>query len=453
VPVLDDSPPSPSPFPSNRSGAWAVVEPFQRFLHTESSGGIVLLVAAVVALVWANSAWSASYETLWTTRAGVEIGSFALHEDLRHWVNDLAMALFFFVVGLEIKREIVHGDLREPRAALLPVACALGGMVVPAALFFALNAGGAGAGGWGIPMATDIAFSLGVLALLGRRAPAPLKAFLLALAIVDDIGAILVIAVFYSGGVAFNWLAGALVALGVVAVLKRLRVRSLIPYVALAAIVWVMTFESGVHATLAGVALGLMAPAIPLERPAAVRRAAADALANPELFDPVDEEWDQEAFLELSRRSREAVSPQARMERALHPWSAMVVLPLFALANSGVPLSGAPTGDAARVSLGVVAGLVVGKPVGVLLAALVAVGVARATLPPGVRWRHMLGVGLLAGIGFTVSLFITGLAFEGELADGAKLGVLGSSVVAGMAGAAVLTTARRSADTTAPATD
>lgn len=415
-----------------------VLQPLQRFVHTETSSGIALLVAAAAALVWANSPWSASYEQLWTTEAVVGVGDALLHEDLRHWVNDLAMALFFFVVGLEIKRELVHGDLRDRRVALLPVLCALGGMVVPAALYLAVTAGTSGSRGWGIPMATDIAFSLGVLVIAGRRAPAPLKPLLLALAIVDDIGAIVVIAVFYSGGVSPGWLAGALGCVALVVVLQRVGVRSVVPYVVVAGATWFMTFESGVHATLAGVALGLLTPTAPFQRPRAVSEAAQAELAREHLDDGLTEERDETTFLEVSGITRDAVSPLARLERILHPWSAMVVLPLFALANAGVGLTAPTGGDGGRVAAGVAVGLLVGKPLGILLAAFVAVRLAGAVLPGGVRWADIAAMGLLAGVGFTVSLFVTGLAFDGELADSAKLGILAASLAAGALGAALL---------------
>jgi NhaA family Na+:H+ antiporter len=424
-----------------------VVQPLQRFLRTEAAGGVALVVAAVVALVWANSPWSGGYARLWSAEVALKVGPVALHEELRHWVNDLAMALFFFVVGLEIKRELVHGDLRDRRVALLPVGCALGGMLVPAGLYLAINAGTAGAPGWGVPMATDIAFSLGVLALMGRRAPASLKAFLLALAIVDDIGAIAVIAVFYRAGVSLAWLAGALAGLVVVVVLQRMRVRSLVPYVVLAAGVWVMTFESGVHAALAGVALGLLTPAWPFHHPRAVRQRVRVELDRDHLGDdPVDEhderdEHDEETFLEVVALSREAVSPLARLEGLLHPWSAMVVLPLFALANAGIAFTGVPSGDA-RIAVGVAVALVAGKPLGVLLAAVLAVRLAGAALPPGVGWLEMTAVGVLAGIGFTVSLFVAGLAFPGGAADAAKIGILAASVTSGLAGALLLAVRR-----------
>jgi NhaA family Na+:H+ antiporter len=423
-----------------------VVQPLQRFLHTEASGGILLLAAAVAALVWANSPWRDAYRTLWSTYATIGVGRFALHESLLHVVNDLGMAFFFFVVGLEIKRELVHGDLRERRTALLPAAAALGGMVIPAGIYLAINAGGEGRAGWGIPMATDIAFSLGVLTLVARSAPVALKSFLLALAIVDDIGAIIVIAVFYSAGVEPLWLAGAFVGLGAIVGLRRLRVRWLLPYVVLAAAVWLATFESGVHATLAGVALGLLTPAVPFQRPAMVRDAVTHSLEQPPLSDDLEDEVDEMAFLDVAAMSREAVSPLARLEQVLHPWTAFVVLPLFALANAGVELSGLPGGDGRLVAAGVVVGLLVGKPVGIVLASVLAVRFAGAVLPRGVSWSQITAVGLLGGIGFTVSLFVAGLAFTGPLGplgDSARLGVLTASLLAGVIGAAVLAVGNR----------
>jgi Na+:H+ antiporter, NhaA family len=420
-----------------------VVQPAQRFLHTEASSGILLLVAAVVAVAWANSPWRGAYEALWSTAVTVEVGSFSFHEDLRHVVNDGGMALFFFVVGLEIKRELLHGELRQWRTALLPVAAAAGGMVVPALLYLAINASGPGSAGWGIPMATDIAFALGALALLGTRAPVALKTFLLALAIVDDIGAIVVIALVYTSDLSPAWLMAALVGLAIMIGLRRIGVGSLVVYVVLAVGVWLATLESGVHATLAGVALGMLAPAVPFQRPGVVRDVVAGQLARPPLSDDLDDETDEVAFLEVARLGREAVSPLAQMEQALHPWSAWVVLPLFALANAGVELSGVPTGDGARVAGGVVVGLVAGKPAGILLGAGLAVRFAGGVMPREVSWGQLAGVGLLGGIGFTVSLFVAGLAFTGPLTDAAKVGILAASVVAGVLGACVLTATGR----------
>jgi len=334
-------------------------------------------------------------------------------------------------VGLEIKRELVAGELRERRAAMLPAICALGGMVVPAGLYLLLTVGTPGEAGWGIPMATDIAFAMGVLALVGKRAPAGLKVLLLSLAIVDDLGAILVIAVFYSEGLALGWLAAAGAIVAVIVVLRRLDVRSLVPYVVLAGGLWLAVFSSGVHATLAGVVLGFLTPARPFYR----LEAAAHA-AEPHLRDGV-----ASTMLDVRNLAREAVSPLERLETQLHPWSAFLVLPLFALANAGVVLSGDTLGDvfSQPVTVGVIVGLVVGKPLGIVAAALIAVRVGIAVLPEGVTWRHLAGVGALAGIGFTVAIFIAGLAFrEPELISAAKVGILLASVVAGLLGAALL---------------
>jgi NhaA family Na+:H+ antiporter len=362
-----------------------VLRPVQRFLDTEVASGVVLLVAALVALLWANSRWADSYAALWETRLTLQIGGFQLSEDLRHWVNDLLMVVFFYVVGLEIKRELVHGDLRDATAALLPAVGAIGGMVVPALLYLVLNPGGPGARGWGIPMATDIAFALGVLALLGRRAPSGLRVLLLTLAIVDDIGAILVIAIFYSGGVSGLWLlvAGGTV-LALVALL-RLEVRAVAPYGLLAALLWLAVFESGVHATIAGVVLGLLTPAWPFNPPERVTDAMDDHLESVRALPPDSraDEHEQSTLMEVGRLAHEAVSPLARLEATLHPWSAYAVLPLFALANAGVPLSA----DALRgvlgdpVTIGVIVGLVLGKPIGILGAAAASSARARRRCP------------------------------------------------------------------------
>ena len=415
-----------------------VVQPLQRFLHTQVAGGAVLLLAALAAIAWVNSPFGDSYHRLWEAEAGFELGGFGLHMHLGHWINDLAMAVFFFVVGLEIKRELVHGDLRDPKAIVLPVVAALGGMVVPAVLYMLLNVGGAGLSGWGVPMATDIAFAVGVLALVGRRAPAGLKIFLLTLAIADDIGAIIVIALFYSTGMQFGWLVTAGGAVVAVVVLGRLGVRSLAPYVLLAAFLWYAMLSSGVHATIAGVILGLLTPAIPFHRTDAVAQAVGarmrDVLLSPGRG---DRELDEQRMLDATRMANEGVSPLARLEAKLHVWSAFVILPLFALANAGVELSGSDLRGAATdpIALGVVLGLVIGKPLGVFLAARLAVATGAARLPDGITWRHMVGAGMLGGIGFTVALFITNLAFiDPSAVDAAKVGILVASTVSGIGG-------------------
>ena len=412
----------------------------QSFLATERAGAILLLGAAVAALVWANSPLSGSYERLWHTPLTIGLGPWSVSEDLRHWINDALMALFFYVVGLEIKRELVSGDLRNPRAAVLPLVGALGGMVVPAAVFLAFNAGGDGANGWGIPMATDIAFAVGVLAIVAKSLPSSLKSFLLTLAIVDDIGAIAVIAVFYSGGISLVALGLAAAGLGLIAILQRLDVRWTAIYVALGIAVWFATFASGVHATIAGVALGLLTPAVPFQRPRTVSDEA-QRVADETLDDPEPPDADAHSWLHLAALSREAVSPLARAEHLLHPWTSYVVIPLFALANAGVALNGPALRDAVTspVALGIVAGLVVGKTFGIGFSSLVAIRIGLATMPRGVTSRQIFGVAAIAGIGFTVSLFITGLAFsEPDVEAAAKVGILAASVIAGVVGAAIL---------------
>jgi len=408
----------------------------RQFLETEAAGGIVLLVAAVVALVWANSPWSGSYEALWHTDLSVGLGRFVVGDDLRHWVNDGLMALFFFVVGLEIKRELVHGDLRDPRVAAIPAIAAVGGMAVPALLFLVVTAGGGAAKGWGIPMATDIAFAIGVVALLGSRVPASLKLFLLTFAIVDDIGAIVVIAVFYATDVQPVFLATAAGIVVVMLALRRVGVVWTAPYVVLGVGVWLATQASGVHATIAGVALGLLAPAQPLT-PAAVSREWARDLSD----EPGPAELDA-----MNRLARTTVSPAERLLHLLHPWTSFAVVPLFALANAGVVMKADSFDAPATVgaTAGVVLGLVVGKLVGITAATWLAVRSGLGRLPEGATWAMVVGIAAIGGIGFTVSLFIAELAYEpGAIQDAAKLGVLGASTVAALLGAVLLLRACR----------
>ena len=411
-----------------------LARPLRAFLRTEASGGIVLLAATVAALAWANSPFAQSYESLWHTEVRLALGSLELVQDLRHWVNDGLMTLFFFVVGLEIKRELVAGELNDARKALVPVVAAIGGMAVPALLYLAFNAGGSGATGWGIPMATDIAFAVGVLALLSDRIPSGLKVFLLSIAIVDDIGAILVIALVYSDGIEVGWLVAAVALLTFIVALRELKVYWTPIYVMVGAAVWLTTFESGVHATIAGAALGLLTPARPTDT-----RGLADVVEG---TDALSVEPDAESLRALQLQSNEVVSVAERLEHLLHPWTSYLIIPLFALANAGVVLSGGRVSDAmtSGVALGIIAGLLVGKTIGISGATWLVVRLNLGRLPETVAWTHVVGASIVAGIGFTVSLFIAGLAFDAaELATDAKVGILVASLIAGLTGAAVLT--------------
>jgi NhaA family Na+:H+ antiporter len=394
----------------------------------------VLLAAVIVALVWANSPWREAYERLWSTPISVRIGARAISEDLRHVVTDGLMALFFLLVGLEIKRELTTGELRRWQVASVPIVAAVGGMIVPALIYVVLNLGTPGIRGWGVPMATDIAFALAVLTLAAARAPADLRPFLLALAIVDDIGAILVIALFYSGGIEWPALAAAaLICLAIVG-LQRIQVRATSVYLLLGFLLWLAVFESGVHATIAGVVLGLLTPTKPFQRPRHVSdeaRRTADETTD----DPASPDIDAESWLRLSWLSKEAVSPLARVEHVLLPWTSFVILPLFALASAGIELSvdALRAAVSSRITLGIVLGLVVGKLAGVWGSASLATRLRIGTLPEGSRRRDLAGVGQVAGIGFTVALFVAELAF-GDGTEGlneAKIGVLAASVLAG----------------------
>ena len=446
----------PEPVPHTWAGSdgfvpRVFVRPALRFMHLEAAGGVVMLVAAVIALVWANSPLQGGYTAFWETPVDFAIGDLLhIEESLRMWVNEGLMAIFFFVMALEIKREAVHGELRDPKAASVPVLAALGGMVVPALVYLAFNAGGAGADGWGIPMATDIAFAVGVIAMVGPRIPVGVKIFLLTLAIVDDIGAILVIAIFYTEDVALGWLAVALAVIPLVVILQKMRVRSQIPVVVLAIIMWVSLLEAGISPTLSGVAMGLLAPAWSFYDPAlfAVRARAivdtVDSRFSDKQLDNIELEKTQSNLADLVTLSRETIAPVGRNLFFLERWVAFAVVPLFALANAGVELTGEtladPLGDS--VLMGVALGLIVGKPVGVFSATWLAVTLGIGRLPLGATWRHILGVGIVSGIGFTVALFVASLAFtDPALGDSAKIGILSGSLVAGIAGYLLLRTA------------
>ena len=400
--------------------------PIERLIHLENISGVALVGAAIAAIVLANSAAGESVAAFWETHLEIRVGAIVLDESLTHWVNDALMSVFFLVAGLEIKRELVSGDLRRPRQAALPVVAALGGMIVPALLYVTFS-GAEGRVGWGIPMATDIAFAVGVLTLLGKRVPSKLKLFLLTLAIVDDLGAILVIALFYSSSLNLTAMAVAGLGLAMIVVLRLLGVWWTPIYVGVGVGVWLATFESGVHATLAGVACGLLAPAV-AHRPNITRAVAHPDSAINEL----------KAILFDVRESRSVAD---RLIHILHPWTALFVLPVFAFANAGVSLSGSDLANAVTspVSQAVVVGLVIGKPLGIVAAAWLAVKAGLAYLPDGIYWRHVAGVASLAGIGFTVSLFITDLAFASDaVAAQSKIGVLAATVLAASIGSAIL---------------
>ena len=421
-----------------RYAASAIVRPVLSFIRTEQLSSLVLLLATAAALIWVNASDS-SYHKFWEAHIALDFNLFAVEESLEGWVNDGLMAIFFFVIGLEIKRELVHGELSSVRKAALPAIAALGGMVVPALIYAGFNIGGEGARGWGIPMATDIAFALGVLALLGRFIPPELRIFLLGVAVVDDIGAILVIAIFYTDqfdAVALGW--GALVLGGILASSRLLRIRNPLVYWVLGALFWVAILKSGVHATLAGVILGLLAPASAMYRRETFRESAEGLIgAHETRVAAHDEEGAGVVLGELEELAHHTESPLERLERQVHPWSSYAILPIFALANAGILLRGGVLGDAfaSAVTWGVLVGLPAGKVLGIGGATWLAVKAGLAELPRGVRWTHIVGVGLLAGIGFTVSIFIAGLAFDEEtLVNDGKIGILLASVASGVGG-------------------
>ncbi len=378
-----------------------VIDPVADFLKTEEGGGFALFAGSIVALAWVNLFGIGGYESFWSTELTIGIGDFSISEDFEHWVNDGLMTLFFFLISLEIKREIVHGDLREPRKAALPILAAVGGVVFPIAIFLALTAGTSGTSGWGIPMATDAAFAIAALALLGDRVGVGAKLFLVTIAVVDDVLAIAVIAIVYTSDLSLPWLAGAIGLLGVVAAMRRLGVAAIWPYALVGVLVWIAALESGVHATIAGVALAFMTPAKPVG-------------------------------------GRQVIE---ELEERIHPWTSFLVLPVFALANAGVVIGGDAlgVGDGAQVAAAVAVGLVFGKLIGISAASWLAVRLRIGTLPEGVGFRSVVGIAALAGIGFTVSLFIAALAYDDPLlVDSAKLGILGGSIVSAAIGVAIL---------------
>lgn len=411
-----------------------ISKPLARFLHVESNSGIFLMICAVTAMLFANSSLAAEYSAFW--KQVVVIGfveGFKLAYPLYYWVNDALMAIFFFLIGLEIKREITIGQLSERKQLALPVIAAIGGAAAPAAIFYALQAGSPAEAGWGIPMATDIAFVVGCLALLGPRVPHGLKMLLLALAIVDDILAVLVIALFYTDNLYLSWLAWSAVGFLVIVALQKLDVRSVWIYTIVGIAIWVCMLKSGVHPTVTGVVLGLMTPITALIRPDSLEEilvkssreiAAADGYERRELIN------------ELEFLVSESVSPVERIESALHTWVAYIVMPVFALANAGVAISAEALGDGACIAI--ILGLFIGKPLGIVSASWAATKLKLAVLPAGVNWKVMLGAGVLSGIGFTMSIFIATLGLDNGLLAAAKTGVIAGSLLSGAVGMLLL---------------
>jgi NhaA family Na+:H+ antiporter len=418
-----------------------ILNPIQEFMHAETSGGIVLIICTIIALIWANSPFADSYFHLWHTYITFDFGGFVLKHSLHHWINDGLMVIFFFVVGLEIKRELLAGELSSAKKAALPVTGALGGMILPAIIYFSLNAGKEGVAGWGIPMATDIAFVVGIMALLGPKFPFSLKIFILALAIVDDIGAVLVIAIFYTAEISFSALVIAAGILLLLIAFNRLGVRSLIVYTISGVALWLAFLESGVHATVAGV---LLAFTIPVSSRINTKKFTTE---TKELLDEFDKSGDHGENV-LTNESRlvivqsiesnceKILTPLQRFEHLLHPWVAFFIMPVFALANAGVSVGGDFVNSILNpISLGIILGLFFGKQLGIFFFSFIAIKAGLASKPEGVNYTKMYGAGILAGIGFTMSLFIANLAFPSEeLLNVAKVGVLIASLISGIVG-------------------
>ena len=428
-----------------------------RFVKTESAGGIVMMSAAALALILANTPLREAYEDLWHTYAGLVFGEWALKMSLLHWVNDGLMAVFFFVVGLEIKREILYGELASVRRATLPVVAALGGAVLPALLFWAFNRGGEYVHGWGVPMATDIAFAVAILAMLGSRAPLWIKTFVTALAIADDLLAVLVIAIFYSGDINLTALAWAGGALALMFVMNRSGVQRPLVYLVPILVVWYFVYQSGIHATVAGVAAAAMIPAGRRRDSETetmdLSQSLEMATSSLEVAQSGWQDWEikdlrEEALAEIADEAQESAATLYRMEHAIHPWVAFLVLPIFAFANSGIaiPFSSMASIVSHPLPLGIIVGLFVGKQVGITGATWLAVRFGLGALPEGARWRTLWGGSLLAGIGFTMSIFIASLAFTDYEALGlAKTGIVFGSLLAAVAGIVVLRTSAPSA--------
>jgi Na+:H+ antiporter, NhaA family len=405
-----------------------------RFLHVEAASGILLLVATAVALLWANSPWADSYTNLWHTQLGLRVGSFTFERSLEWVVNDGLMVIFFFVVGLEIRREIHEGELSEWRRATLPIAAALGGMIAPALLYLTLASAPGVRTGWGVPMATDIAFAVGILTLLGKRIPAALRVLLLALAVIDDLGAIVIIALFYSSGIAVTGLVVAGLGLAGVFLMQRLGVRSKLAYVVPGLVTWAGVYMAGVHPTIAGVVLGLLTPVRAWLGPEGFIAAARERLVPFEgtTVDAASAHDFKAELRQVNSARREALSPAESLIDLLHPWVAFAIMPIFALANAGVVIDASALDSQSLPVAGAVAlGLVAGKPIGILLAVWATLRTRLGVLPAGITFRHLIVLGVVAGVGFTMALFIAQLAFaDASLLAAAKLGILAASAVA-----------------------
>ena len=411
-------------------------KPLIAFTHIESASGIVLLVCTAIALIAANSPFADAYAAFWNQEFSIAIDDFELAYPLWYWVNDALMPIFFFIIGLEIKRELVIGELSDPKKVVLPVAAALGGVLVPVGIYLSFNTGEAGARGWAVPMATDIAFVVGCLSLLGKRVPYGLTVLMLSLAIVDDLAAVLVIAIFYTSSIKMTWLAGAFVGLIIVAAMNRVGIRNVWSYVLVGTLVWLCTLKSGIHPTIAGVILGLMTPAQPWlggMKFLGFLRHTDDTLRKEETTMAKA----QVMVADLAFASREAVAPLTRIERALHPWTAFTIMPLFALANAGVPIDLDSIGE--PVGLAVASGLFFGKSIGIFGAAWLTVKIGWASRPVGVTWPILGGASFLGGIGFTMAMFIASLGLSGDLLVAAKIGVLLGSAASAIVGMGILT--------------
>ena len=425
-----------------------LTDPIQEFLHQEASGGILLIIATIIALAWANSPFADSYHHLWHTYLTISLGGLALNYSIHHWINDGLMVIFFFVVGLEIKRVLLVGELSSVKKAALPIAAALGGMIFPALIYTIINAGGEGTSGWGIPMATDIAFVVGILALLGKRVPLALKIFILALAIVDDLGAVLVIAIFYTSDISFTslYIAAGLIVLLIA--MNKLGVRNLLIYIFVGIGLWLAFLKSGVHATVAGVLLAFTIPVSSRINTIKFKNETESLLQD---FDNAGEHGDNvltnserlTIIDQIENNCEKILTPLQRFEHGLHPWVSFFIMPVFALANAGVTIgSGFGSSLTNPVSIGIILGLFLGKQIGIFSFSYLAVKLKFASEPEGVSWKKIYAAAILSGIGFTMSLFIANLAFTSpELLDTAKVGVLSGSLISGIIGFIILKSA------------